>query len=76
MKKIVEDLKRDDLVESTHSNGASPPLIVPKKEVASRVRDKKKGKRRTGNVSSSRPKKYFVLSSRPERNGNVSSLKI
>ena len=31
MKKIVEDLKRDDLVESTHTNWAALSLLVPKK---------------------------------------------
>ena len=32
MKKIVEDLERDDLVEPTHSDWAAPPLLVPKKD--------------------------------------------
>ena len=31
MKKIVEDLERDDLVEPTHSDWAAPSLLVPKK---------------------------------------------
>ena len=31
MKKIVEDLERDDLVEPTHSGWAAPSLLVPKK---------------------------------------------
>ena len=31
MKKIVEDLERDDLVEPTHSDWATPSLPVPKK---------------------------------------------
>ena len=32
MKKIVEDLERDDLVELTHSDWAAPSLLVPKKD--------------------------------------------
>ena len=32
MKKIVEDLERDDLVEPTHSDWAAPSLLVPKKD--------------------------------------------
>ena len=32
MKKIVEDLERDDLVEPTHSYWAAPSLLVPKKD--------------------------------------------
>ena len=32
MKKIVEDLERDNLVEPTHSDWAAPPLRVPKKD--------------------------------------------
>ena len=32
MKKIVEDLKRDDLVEPLHSDWAAPSLLVPKKD--------------------------------------------
>ena len=31
MKKIVEDLERDDLVEPTHSDWPAPSLLVPKK---------------------------------------------
>ena len=31
MKKIVEDLERDDLVEPTHFDWAAPSLLVPKK---------------------------------------------
>ena len=31
MKKIVEELERGDLVEPTHSDGAAPSLLVPKK---------------------------------------------
>ena len=31
MKKNVEDLERDDLVEPTHSDKAAPSLLVPKK---------------------------------------------
>ena len=31
IKKIVEDLERDDLVEQTHSDWAAPTLLVPKK---------------------------------------------
>ena len=31
MKKIVEDLERDDLVELTHSDWAAPSLLVTKK---------------------------------------------
>ena len=31
MRKIVEDLERDDLVEPTHSDWAAPLLLVPKK---------------------------------------------
>ena len=32
MKKIVEDLERDDLVEPTHSEWAAPSLFFPKKD--------------------------------------------
>ena len=32
MKKIVEDLERDDLVEPTHSDWAAPSLLLPKKD--------------------------------------------
>ena len=32
MKKIAEDLERDDLVEPTHSDWAAPSLLVPKKD--------------------------------------------
>ena len=32
MKKIVEDLYQDDLVELTHSDSAAPSLLVPKKD--------------------------------------------
>ena len=32
MKKIVEDLERDDLVEPTHSDWAAPSLLVTKKD--------------------------------------------
>ena len=32
MKKIVEDLERDDLVEPKHSDWAAPSLLVPKKD--------------------------------------------
>ena len=32
MKKIVENLERDDLVETTHSDWAAPSLLVPKKD--------------------------------------------
>ena len=32
MKKTVEDLERDDLVEQTHSGWAAPTLLVPKKD--------------------------------------------
>ena len=32
MEKIVEDLKPDDLVESTHSDWADPSLILPTKD--------------------------------------------
>ena len=32
MKKIVEDLERDDLVEPTYSDWAAPSLLVPKKD--------------------------------------------
>ena len=31
MKKFVEDLEREDLVEPTHSDWAAPSLLVPKK---------------------------------------------
>ena len=32
LKKIVEDLERDDLVEPTDSDWAAPSLLVPKKD--------------------------------------------
>ena len=32
IKKIVEDLERDDLVEPTHSDWGAPSLLVPKKD--------------------------------------------
>ena len=32
MKKIVEDLDREDLVEPTHSDWAAPSLLVPKRD--------------------------------------------
>ena len=37
MKKIVEDLERDDLVEPKHSDWAAPPLLVPKKDGTHRL---------------------------------------
>ena len=32
MKKVFEDLKRDDIVEPTHSDWLAPLLFVPKKD--------------------------------------------